>query len=174
MPSKLIQSYYRAWHAELERFLIRRLPSREVAEDLMQEAFIRLTRAQGPPPIRDPKAWLFRAARNLVVDHYRASARAPLAEQLSDATFHTADPAPTAEAVLLSREELDVVLLAIEDLPPRGREVFRLSRHDGLGYGEIAERLGISRNTVMVHMTRGLAHCKQRLNAHRSGERESE
>lgn len=170
MPRKALHQYYDDWRDELERFLTRRVSSPEIAAELTQEAFIRLMRVDPPSVIRDPRAWLFRAAGNLVIDHYRSTARAPF-DVIDDTVRESiADPAPTQEATALSREELAIVAKAIEELPPRGQQVFRLSRFEGLGYSEIAERLGISRNTVVVHMTRSLAHCKQRLNAYRQGE----
>ena len=52
---------------------------------------------------------------------------------------------------------------AIDDLPRRQREVILLHKFEGLSYSAIAERLGISKNTVMVHMMRALAHCRDRL-----------
>ncbi len=65
-----------AWHrhrASVYRYLRRRLPEREQAEDLTQETFLRLCRAT--PPLLEPaqvRAWLFHTARNLIADHYRA------------------------------------------------------------------------------------------------------
>ncbi|BAV64087.1 RNA polymerase sigma factor [Sphingobium cloacae] len=170
MPRKALGKYYDDWRDELERFLTRRLSSPDLAAELTQEAFIRLMRVDPPSLVRDPRAWLFRTASNLVVDHHRTTRRAPF-DAIEDAVRENiADPTPTQEMAALSREELAVVHKAIEDLPPRGREVFKLSRFEGLGYSEIAERLGISRNTVVVHMVRSLAACKQRLNAYREGD----
>jgi len=171
VPNKALDRRYRDWREELERFLTRRLSSPDLAAELAQEAFVRLMRVDPPSLVRDPRAWLFRTASNLAIDHHRSAARAPF-QAVDDAVReNVADPTPTQEMAALSREELEVVRKAIEDLPPRGREVFKLSRFEGLSYSEIAERLGISRNTVVVHMVRSLAHCKQRLNAYREGDR---
>jgi RNA polymerase sigma-70 factor (ECF subfamily) len=116
--------------------------------------------------VRDPKAYLFRTAGNLLIDHYRALAgrSTAAAEEPAQAL---ADPRPSPEAVLLSREEIAVLRRAIDELPPRRREVFLLHKFEALSYAEIAQHLGIARNTVMVHMVRSLAHLKERLNAHR-------
>ena len=58
----------------LVRFVERRVDSHEAAEDIVQEVLVRAFRAD-PATIADPKAWLYRAARNAVVDHYRARIR---------------------------------------------------------------------------------------------------
>ncbi|WIW90220.1 RNA polymerase sigma factor (plasmid) [Sphingobium sp. V4] len=158
---------YRRWRIELERFLMHRGSSPDLAAEITQEAFTRLMQVDPPSLVREPRAWLFRTASNLVVDHHRAVMRAPLDHIDESVRDNIADPAPSQESSALSREALAVVGQAIADLPPKGREVFILSRFEGLGYSEIAERLGISRNTVVVHMVRSLAHCKKRLNAYR-------
>ncbi|HET8728198.1 MAG TPA: RNA polymerase sigma factor, partial [Alphaproteobacteria bacterium] len=118
--------------------------------------------------------YLFRTARNLVTDHYRAARRAYSAATPDSEWQALPDPQPSAEAVILSREMLDVVRQAIADLPPRGREVFLLHKFEGLSYAEIAARLGIAKNTVVVHMVRSLAHCKRRLDEHRRDSRAPE
>ncbi|MFT4053349.1 MAG: RNA polymerase sigma factor [Novosphingobium sp.] len=169
MSHEALNRDYRRWRSELERFLMRRGSQPDLAAEITQEVFTRLMQVDPPSLVRDPRAWLFRTVSNLVVDYHRAHVRAPF-DPLDDAVRENiADPAPSPEMTALSREELAVVKQAIADLPPKGREVFMLSRFEGLGYSEIAERLGISRNTVVVHMVRSLAHCKKRLNAHRDG-----
>ncbi|HMR33033.1 MAG TPA: sigma-70 family RNA polymerase sigma factor [Geminicoccaceae bacterium] len=152
---------------ELERFFRRRIGSSETAAELTQEAFLRLLRAAPVAMIRDPRAYLFRTANNLLIDHHRSAMgrqSIPI-EDTARGVESAGEPSP--EAVVLSREELAVLGRAIAELPPRGREVFMLHKVDGLSYAEIAERLGIAKNTVIVHMVRSLAHCKRRLDAHR-------
>lgn len=162
-----LEFLFRSYQRDLERFFRRRLSSSEAAADLTQETFLRLLRVGPAAAIRDPRAYLFRTASNLVADHYR-SAGITAAESADDAEWQAfLDPQPSPEAVILSREELDVLRQAIADLPPRGQEVFRMHKFDGLSYREIGTRLGIAKNTVMVHMARSLAHCKKRLDDHR-------
>lgn len=173
MPNKSLSEYYTRWRDDLDRYFRRRVSTPEVAAELTHETFVRLMRVERDATILNPRAWLFRVAHNLVADHHRAGARAPF-DQINDIQREAvADPAPSPERHVLSREELDVVSKAIEDLPPRGKQVFMMHRFEGLEYSEIAARLGISRNTVIVHMVRSLAHCKARLNAYRQSGEES-
>lgn len=162
-----LEYLFRSCQLDLQRFFRRRVNSPETAADLTQETFLRLLRAGPAATLRDPKAYLFRTARNLVIDHHR-SAKDRHSSPVADAEWRALrDPHPSPEATVLSREELDVVRQAIADLPPRGREVFLLHKFEGLSYAEIAGRLGIAKNTVVVHMVRSLAHCKKRLDEHR-------
>ncbi|MEX2453900.1 MAG: sigma-70 family RNA polymerase sigma factor [Rhodospirillaceae bacterium] len=74
-------------------------------------------------------------------------------------------PQADAEAVAAGRERLAILSHAVDELPPRCREVFLLSRLDGLSNGEIAQRLGISRNMVEKHIIKAMVHCRRRLDA---------
>lgn len=77
------------------------------------------------------------------------------------------DPRPSAERRALSREEWQILTSAVDGLPPRARQVFLLHKVDELSHAEIAARLGISKNTVIVHMGRALAHCRRVMAQHR-------
>jgi RNA polymerase sigma-70 factor (ECF subfamily) len=165
---------FRGCREDLQRYFQRRLASRETAADLTQETFLRLLRSGQVPELRQPRAFLFRAASNLLADHYRQAAGRSF-KDLSEAEWaEHPDPSPSPEATVLSREELEVLKQAIADLPPRGREVLTLHKFEGLSYSEIAERLGIAKNTVVVHMVRALAACRTRINEYRRGLAKSE
>lgn len=152
----------------LRRFLARRVASPETAADLAQEAFLRLLRAAPAAVLRDPRAYLYRTALNLLTDHRRSAARDVGAAPAPPAALEAAaDPAPSPERHALSREELAVLRRAIETLPARRREIFLLHKLDGMSYAAIAERLGIAKNTVEVQMVRALAHCRQELARYR-------
>jgi RNA polymerase sigma-70 factor (ECF subfamily) len=158
-----LEQHYQA----LLRFAARRLRSREAAADLVQDAYLRVAALPANTVLINPKAYLFGVAARLVVDHWR-SKRGGREQGAEPAALEAAaDPAPDAEAEVLSREELEVLLAAIDALPPRAREVFRLHRFEGLSYAEIAERLGIAKNTVMVHIMSALAHLRAALRQHR-------
>lgn len=166
MSAESLEALCSSVRGELERFFRRRIASPDMAADLTQETFLRLLQIGPAAAIRDPRAYLFRTAGNLLVDHRRSAMhRQPGAPADAAAQVQASEPSP--EAVALSREELAVLGRAIDDLPPRGREVFLLHKLEGLSYAEIAQRLGIARNTVVVHMVRSLAHCRRRLDAHR-------
>lgn len=145
---------------ELRRFLWRMTGSVSMAEELVQDAFLRLLeRGDRADPVRNPQAYLRRSARNLALNALQAQRRHEPASEVPE----LADPTPGVVDRMISRQELLAVMRAIAGLPPRRREVFVLSRVDNRSYDEIAERLGISRNTVMVQIVRALSDLRKAL-----------
>ena len=156
-----VRRFYSLHGRELQRYLTRQLNCAETAADLTQEAFLRLLRGGGAATVENPRAYLYRIASNLVQDHFRRTSRQP--QIVAGGQESVADATPGPERALLAKDEIRRLEDAIGDLPARQREVLLLQKFDGLSYAEIAARLGISKNTVMVHMMRALAHCRDRL-----------
>ncbi|MCR6736748.1 MAG: RNA polymerase sigma factor [Afipia sp.] len=155
-----LAALYADEHGRLQRFLMGRGMSASAAADIVQEAFLRLLRAPRQD-VRDLRSYLFRTTGNLAVDRVRQQRRNALGNSVElDETI--ADPAPLPDAVLISQEELLALYTALADLPPRTREVLILHKFEGLSYTDIADRLGIAKNTVMVHMVKALASLRAR------------
>ena len=124
---------------------------RNAAEDLVQEAFIRLGRAAHR--IQDPSksaAYLRSIALNLARDHNRRGLMS-LRHQLP---FD--DAVSSVEDVVVLREDQQAVVDALRGLPHRQRDCLILRYYDELGVDAIADLLGISRNSVKTHLTRGV------------------
>ena len=157
-----VRRFYFEHGEELRRYLTRRLNCAQTAADLTQEVFVRLMRSEAAGALENPRAYLYRIASNLLADHFRGAKLQP--KVTGAALWETVpDEAPSPERALLTRDELRRLEGAIDELPPRQREILLLHKFEGLSYGAIAERLGISKNTVMVHMMRALARCRDRL-----------
>lgn len=152
---------------EVAAYLTRRLRDPVIAADLTQETYLRVAGLSENTTLLNPRAYLFTTARHVLVDHWRSARTRHEASANETVMARTPDPAPAIDTVLLSREELDILAQAVDALPPRTREVFRLHKFEQLSYAEIAQQLGMARNTVMVHMTRALARCRDRLADHR-------
>ena len=155
----LLQSF--AEHRDaLLRFLRRRTNNAALAEDLVQETWLRVATRQaagsGAAVIDNPRSYLFRIASNLVLDHQRHAGHG-IELPAEDGVAAVADPQPSPETVVLYRSEFARLLAVIDNLPPRCREVLMLCRFEGLSHAEIAGRLGISRSTVVSHMVNALA-----------------
>lgn len=168
-----LDALFRSCARDLRQFLRRRVASPEVANDLAQEAFFRLIRNEQAPTspanaTRDARAYLFSIAANLAIDHRRQMRRQQTDAAETEEMAAFPDPTPSAERASLSREELRVLGKAVAALPPRGRQIFLMHKVDELSYAEIAARLGIAKNTVIVHMVRSLAHCRRVLAEHRA------
>lgn len=155
-----LAALYADEHGRLQRFLIGRGMSASAAADIVQDAFLRLLRAPRLD-VRDLRSYLFRTTGNLAIDRVRQQRRNALGNPVElDETI--ADPAPLPDAVLISQEELQALHAALSELSPRAREVLILHKFEDLSYIEIADRLGIAKNTVMVHMVKALASLRTR------------
>jgi RNA polymerase sigma-70 factor (ECF subfamily) len=132
------------------RFLRRFLRDGTAAEDLTQDAFVRAMHGAYQANGHE-RAWIFQIARNLALDHIKASARRPATIPLDDTAGSNGDR--TLHLAL----EAALATLAIED-----REVFLLREVAGLSYAEIAEACGLTSDAVRsrLHRTR-LALRKQ-------------
>lgn len=146
-------------YAELTRFLRRLCGDAALAEDLAQEAGVRLVATMRREHIENPRAFLFHVAANLARDHLR---RQLVAEQHAG-TREEYEPAPGADQVAAVREEVALVAKALADLPTRARAVLQLARIEGYSQKEIAARLGIKPKTVENHLTRALAQLAVQL-----------
>ncbi len=145
--------------AALRAFLIKHFPALTDVDDLVQETFSRVLRAHAAGPVESPRGLLFAAARNLALDALRRRQIVtfePMAENADSAVFM--DVIDVAETVS-KRQELELLTEAIQALPDRCRQVFTLRAVYGLSQREIAERLGISENTVEKQMGKGLRRC---------------
>ncbi|WP_371999679.1 sigma-70 family RNA polymerase sigma factor (plasmid) [Tistrella mobilis] len=134
------------------------------AEDLVQQAFVNLLGRSAhadPPPVS--QAYITAAVRHLTLNHLRNTKRR--GEVALDDVALAAIPAPVAspEDTVIHRAELRRLLKAIEALPRRRRQVFVLSRLAGLSYMEIAERMGISRNTVISQIASAMVDLDRAL-----------
>ncbi len=134
-------------------------------EDVAQDACVRLLGREHPNAVTAPAAFLLRVARNLFVDRQRARARDRSllghSEALATQQGETADP----ERILAGKQRLEAALAAIRELPPRCREAFLLHRFDGLSYGVIAERMGVSASMVEKHIARAMSRLDHAMRA---------
>jgi RNA polymerase sigma factor (sigma-70 family) len=138
---------------KLRRLLLSRGRSIDDSDDLIQEAFLRLELYCRDHEVRQPEAFLVRAALNLSIDEHRsAHARRIVAQRVE--SLPLIDPHPAPDEVLAAQQRLQRMRRGLHGLSPRVREVFLMSRLDGCSYGQIAERLGISESAVEKHIAK--------------------
>ncbi len=158
-----IAELYAAEQGRLKRFVKRVVRSTTTAEDLVQQAFVKLIDNADHGNVADFPAYLATTARHLAFNHVRNVARRSEVE-LPEADFHAiADTRPSPEMETIYRCELRRVLRAVAALSPRKREAFVLHKFDGLTYDEIAARQGVSRATVITQIVTALADLDRRL-----------
>lgn len=156
--------YYR----ELLGFLSRKVSDRATAADLVQESYVRVYASQrAGPVVRDPRALLYKTARNLVIDQSRRSdVRARFAEPedevASDEPDNTLGPiALEPDTALQSQQMVNAMLATIDGLPPRCRQAFILHKFDGLSHAEVAARMGVSVKMIEQHVRTAVAACQR-------------
>lgn len=160
-----VEELYLLHHDALRRFLTRMLRSEDAAAEVAQDAYVRLIRYRPQRTVEDPKAYLFMVAANAARDRMARERIRRVAFEDDAEAEGIPCPKPNAEAIVAGRQRMDILNDAIGGLPPRCREVFLLSRFDGLSNGEIALRLGISRNMVEKHIIKAMVICRRRLDA---------
>ena len=148
--------------SQLQQFLTRRVQCPETAADLTQEVYLRLPQMQASVVSEvGVRAWLFRVASNLSIDHLRSQRRhAELLNQFCGNETEI-DKAPSPYRAVMDRDRLKRVQNALEGLPDQCAEVLYLSRIEGYSHAEIAGQLDISKSLVEKHVARALNHCRQ-------------
>ncbi len=144
----------------LNRFFRQRLRDREDAADAMQETALRALQVSQATLIENPRAYLFQIAKSVArLTIIRQSRDRALSTPLEDG-LAVPCKRPDQEQIVAGRQHLIIMEREIESLPKRCQQVFVLSRIHGLSNGEIAARLGISRNMVEKHIIKALLHCR--------------
>jgi len=152
-----IETLYRSERNALMRFIARRGATDE-ASDIAQEAFVRLAQNEDfrTDRIARPAAYLRQIVRNLLRDRAKAASRRDDRHHLPHENELIC---PVNEiARLEARDGLARVEAAMRLMKPRTRDIFMAHRRDGLTYGEIAERTGMSVKGVEKQMSRAIAH----------------
>jgi len=150
---------------ELVRFIARRLRSPADARDLAHEAYVRLLRMKRGDLIRDPQAYLYRIAVN-VLHEFELKRKADAVGLRRWSEYHLADTEVSHRERDLER--LLIVEAVLGQLSPKCRAVI-LDRLEGMTYQEIAAKSGISISMVKKYLARGLRHCREHLTELRSG-----
>ncbi len=156
MRESLLLRAYHEYEWELLSFLGRRLGSRSLAADIAHDLYVKLLRSDEDPSVRDRRAYLFTMAANLATDHIRVEKRRGEILAEADGVVWRQAEDLTPERHLMAKAELSHMEAAVADLPERCRQVFFMSRFEGLSQPEIAQRMGIGITTVYKDMKRVL------------------
>src|SRR5438270_563074 len=158
-------SGHRSWEkyvSGLRRYFSKRAPAGQI-DDLVQEVFLRLQAHNADGPIEHLDRYLFTVAASVLTDQARRRAvRHDSAHDVFEEKHHPVEER-SPERVFLDREDLDVVMQAIAELPERTRDVFVLHRFEEMSGSRIAAALGVSISTVEKHIMRALQTLHERL-----------
>jgi RNA polymerase sigma factor (sigma-70 family) len=157
--------------SRLFSFIRRRVPDRADAEDVLQDVFAELVEANRLlMPIEHVTGWLFRVARNRIIDLFRKKKPESFGEITvfdEDDSLHLEDllPSPDAgpEALYARRVLLEELEHAVAELPAEQREVFVAHELEGRSFKEISRDSGVSVNTLLSRKHYAVLHLRERL-----------
>ncbi|WP_317931197.1 RNA polymerase sigma factor [Halioxenophilus sp. WMMB6] len=156
-------------HAQgLVRFLYRKVKNWEDAEDIAQNAFIRIQRLTQSGELENPKAYLYQTASNLAIDKIRREKlhTAYIQSEMIDSSMgiqsnDTDNCCP--ERQLGARQQLQKVEAALAQLPVKCRQAFMLHRVRNMSYNDIAQEMNVSVSSVEKYILQALKHCRKSL-----------
>lgn len=134
--------------------LKRRGRSEQDAEDLVQDAYVRLAQFSKVQTVDQPEAFLMKTALNLAIDAHRASVVRGEEVLVDDVVI--VDGRPSADDVVLSRERLAHLSVCLSRMNEKTRAIFLEHKMDGMSYKEIAQKHGISKSAVEKHISKGV------------------
>lgn len=163
---------YNQYQSPLKGFIAKRVPSKEDAEDILQNVFYQLSRIDlEKNPIQQISGWLYSVARNQIIDRSRKHKEAELPYTINEdnetvfikeltETILDSDSPETELIKALVWEELDI---ALKQLPDEQRSVFELTELEGFSFKEISEATNVSINTLISRKRYAVLHLRKRL-----------
>lgn len=146
-------------YEDFRRRLRRRLRSDDLADDVMQETYLRVEKLAMPVgQATHPTSYLFRMALNMAVDHHRSQGRLLTGEEV-DELLHSVDDVVDPSTVLASQQDIVALSVAMEGLTRRQREILIAARVEELPQADIAARYGISVRMVGKELKKALETC---------------
>jgi RNA polymerase sigma factor (sigma-70 family) len=172
-----LQQAVREQRGKLLSFIRRRIPDEDDAEDVLQDVFYELVQTYRlVKPVEQMAAWLFRVARNKIIDRYRRPKAASLEEA---AAYHSASdsdepllladilPAPddSTETAMARETIMEAILDALEVLPAAQREVFVWHEFEGKTFKQMAEETGVPLKTLISRKHYAVQQLRVKLQA---------
>jgi RNA polymerase sigma factor (sigma-70 family) len=144
--SESVAELFKALEAPLLGYALRLVPDADMAQDIVQEAFLRL---HGQfDQVRTPRSWLYRTVHNLALNHRRDTAKiVPLSTEETGeapAPAEAVDLAPLPDEQIARWEGIGLVRLGLQNLDARSRQLLELKFNQGLSYKEISVITGLT------------------------------
>jgi RNA polymerase sigma-70 factor (ECF subfamily) len=162
--TKREKTFFKLYESEADalfRFISFRMADREKAKDIMQETYLKLWKVMCDKELDNTRAYLYRIARNLLIDEYRKTKAVSLDDLIEDGFDAQEIPAiSTHEGIDIAR-----ALLVLKEMPEKYSEVLWLRLVEDWSVRDIAESLLQSENAVSVRIHRGLKFLRERLAA---------
>lgn len=145
---------------KVKGFAVKIVPTQVDPEEIVQEVFVKLwLKKEAVDPGKDFQSYLFSIAKHLVLDHLKSAVNRKL--YFVGEHFQQDLLIEEGQENVLQEDAEEKLQRLIDEIPERRREIFRLSRFEGLSYKQIAERLNISENTVDSQIRNALAFLRK-------------
>ena len=159
-PLSAVSAAFLVNHDFLKRFLARYFSDSQDIEDVAQEAYLRAYVAEQQKEIEQPKAYLFRIARNLALTQLTAKSK-KITDYIEECGASVViECVAAADSEVEAQESLGLYCEAVAALPEKCRQVFLLRKVHGLAHKEIAQRMSLSVSSVEKYLLRGILECK--------------
>ena len=159
-PLSAVSAAFLVNHDFLKRFLARFFSNSQDIEDVAQEAYLRAYVAEQQKDIEQPKAYLFRIARNLALTELTRKSK-KITDYLEECDASVViECGAAADSEVEAQESLGLYCEAVAALPEKCRQVFLLRKVHGLAHKEIAKRMSLSVSSVEKYLLRGILECQ--------------
>lgn len=158
MNSRILLGRFMQLYPDFRERLRRRLGSADLADEALNEVYVKLGSSAKSYEVRNTAAYLFRLTLNVASERRRAEIRQAVSNRIEEA-LDIPDAAPSADRIAEGRQELELLAEAIDALPERTRHILIAARMHDRSCREIAGELGLSTRTVEIELRRALDHC---------------
>lgn len=156
------ESLFLHYFPRIKGFITGILQNEEEAEDISQDIFVAMWQnRERLTKIENLNAYLFRVAKNTVYRHIERNLLFKDYQQQSGLTILDTNRSDSIEEELYAKELEYLISVAVERMPPQRKNIYKMSRNDGLSNDEIAQQLSISKRTVENHLTQALADIRK-------------
>lgn len=164
-PVSAVSDSYIENRSLMHRYLGRFFSSRQDVEDVAQEAYLRAYAAERDKVIEQPRAFLFRIAKNVALTRLTRKSRqitSYIEDSCSSVVLATE---PSTDEQVEAEQMFGVYCEVVASLPEKCRQVFLLRKVHGLAHKEIAERMSLSVSSVEKYLRQGLLACREAVDA---------
>ena len=161
MTNEELELAFKAHAGALHSFFYRHLKNSETAAELAQETYLRVLRQPPREPVLNARGFIFRIARNLIIDHARSRETRDQHDVGMAYLYEVTGESPELFDVVAARRDMEALADALKRLPTQCQQIFLLCRLQGLPHKQVARELGVSVSTVEKQLVIALDFLRQ-------------
>ncbi len=161
MTNEELELAFKAHAGALRSFFYRHLKNSETAAELAQETYLRVLRQPPREPVLNARGFIFRIARNLIIDHARSRETRDQHDVGMAYLYEVTGESPELFDVVAARRDMEALADALKRLPAQCQQIFLLCRLQGLPHKQVARELGVSVSTVEKQLVIALDFLRQ-------------